>query len=122
MPIIVELSGSLRQYVYKQFRENGMSKEDAERRSSSCDTLYGVVDGHNSHGAIVRLRNTDKRWKEFILFVCLVNSGHILERYCQLARFQKALYDSSFLVENTFYGLIHNLRIEYESLKSRKLI
>lgn len=125
MLIIVQFSLSLRQEFYKTFRNSGMCKDDDKSRPNIQYTWNGIIDGHHSHHvhdeAIIRLRSSDKKWKGLQWFVCLVNSAHTVERYVKMAGFQNNRHDSSFFVKTTFYDLIHNLRIEYELLKIRKL-
>lgn len=120
IPIVVELTGSLRHFIHKHFKDMGLSGLDLESRVNSRQKWYGIIDGQHSHEAIMRLRSRDEKWAGFLWFVCLVRGGQSVDRYQQLARFQNARHNSSFFIESTFYDLISNLKQEYNKLKSKK--
>lgn len=120
IPIVVELTGSLRPCIYKHFEDLGLSGKELEDRVKSRSKWLGIIDGQHSHEAIMRLRSKHDRWVGFLWFVCLVRGGQPVHRYQQLARFQNARHDSTFFVESTFFDLISNLKQEYKELKSKK--
>lgn len=121
MPIVVELSGSLRPYVYRHFQDNGLSEEEVETRVKSRSKWYGIVDGHHIHDAVTRLQCQFEEWRGFMWFVCLLKGGQPFERYRQLAVFQNARHDNSFYVETTFFDLVNNIKQQYHSLKCQNL-
>lgn len=81
MPIIVELKGSLKQYVFKHLKESGLSEADSKCREENRHTWFGLIDGHNTHEAIIRLRDCKDKCIWFLWFVSLVHSGFLLQRY-----------------------------------------
>lgn len=121
MPIVVELTGSLRNYLYLHFKAQGKSDEQIRSEIENRDKWYGIIDGQHCHEAILRLRALNDRWSGFMWFVCLVMGGHELKKYQQLARFQNARHDANFYIEITFYDIIKSLKDIYNGLKSRGL-
>ncbi len=115
-PMVVPLTGSLLQYVYKHFKSEGFSEKEVKERVAERSVWYGIVDGGQSHEALIRLMDKYKSWEDYEWYVTLVPSGYTLERYRQLARLQNERHDSKFFVEITFYDMISNMRIEYERL------
>ncbi len=115
-PILVELTGTLKTYVYNHFQMKGLSEANVKERVQSRDVWYGIIDGEHSHSAIMQLMESHTRWQGYEWFVTIVNGGHSVEKYRQLARMQNERHDNKFYIEYTFFDIISNMRTEYERL------
>lgn len=78
-PIIVELSGALRQYVSEYFQLEEIDNNNLRAKLKSRDTWYRIIDGQHSHSAIVKLISKYDRWKGFKWFCTDVLAGYSFE-------------------------------------------
>ncbi len=117
IPMVVNLTGSLKVYVHEHFKAQGLDSVCIRERIASRSTWYGIVDGLHSHAAITNIMKHHSSWKSFKWYVQILNSGFPVEKYRQLARIQNARHNPIYYVELTFYDVISNLRMEHERLK-----
>jgi len=115
-PIVVKLTGTLRNYFVEYFKSQGKSEYDAKQRFNSRKEWFGIIDGEHSFLAIIRLIESKKRWSGYSWFVTIVQYKFSIDKYGQLARMQNERHNSKFFVEYTFFDIISNLRTEYEQL------
>ena len=115
-PMVVELTGDLSYLLDDHFKNEGLSPQQIEEAISAHDKWYGIIDGGHSNEAVKKLSTMDPRWKGFEWLVTVLNGGHSLNRYRQLARAQNSRHSPRFYVQMTFFDQINNLRLEYDNL------
>lgn len=110
--IVVELCGTMLQYVFDYFRSQGFPESEVKQKDESREVWYGIVDGEHSHDAIVKLKSLYERWKGYKWSVTVAEGGKPFERYKQLAITNHAKNDSKYWIEMTFYDRISNMKAE----------
>lgn len=108
--VFMKLSGSYKQFLYTHFKAFSSTEMEIKQRIDIRTKWYGTINGLHSHESIKILRTKHERRCGYICFICLVNGGHSLDRYRQLARFQNVIHDASFYIYCTFYDLTSNLK------------
>lgn len=117
MPMVVQLEGALKCYVYDHFKSENMEGDELEERVRSRKEWYGIVDGLHSHAALTTIKNSHPKWFQFKWYVKVLNGGYTIEQYRQLGRVQNARHHPYFYVQLTLFDVLYNLRVEHESLK-----
>ncbi len=115
--IVVPLTGELAKIAHEYFSSEGKSKEDIDEIMSKHELWYGIIDGCQFHGAIMKLREQNTlKWMQFEWRVVVVESVWTMGEYRQLARIQNERNKETYHHESTVYELLHGLRIEYDLL------
>ncbi len=115
--IVVNLDGTLQNYVYEHFKEQGLSESEVKQRVEAREKWFGIIDGEHSHAALLKLMERSDRWVGYKWHVTVVQGRKCLERYKQMARMQNDRHDSRHFIEITFFDMISNMRSEYERLR-----
>lgn len=115
--IIVQLTGTVMQFVFSHFLNKRLTKAEVQTRVESPLVWYVIMDGRHGHPSIIILREQYERWKGFEWYVTKHKSRFSIERYHQLARIKNSRHSFHCYLEMTLFDLTSNLRAAFARLQ-----
>ena len=118
-PVVVPLMGSMAHFIHEHFESIGFTVDEIADKLKERETWYGVIDGMHRHKAITELmEERPNEWSDFKWYVTILEGGHSLHEYKQLARLQNMKHSDEYYIKPTLYDIFKGLK--EEEIKLRK--
>ncbi len=120
-PIVVPLMGSMAHFIHEHFESVGFSTDEIVDKLKERETWYGIIDGMHRHKAITELmEERANEWSDFKWYVTILEGGHSLHEYRQLARLQNMKHSDEYYIKPTLYDIFKGLKEEETKLRKER--